>query len=318
MTRDTPRPTPVPLVYHPSYRIRFFGIERLHPFDVRKLERIHDALIERGYALPESFRAGEPIGDSELAAIHDPGYLASLRQPEVLAAVLEVPVPRLLSGLIERRVLAPLRRAVSGTQLAATQALERGGLAVHLGGGFHHARPEGGHGFCPLNDVAWAVHSLRQSGWEGRALVIDTDAHQGDGNHACFEGDERVHCYSVHQQSAFPIPKVPGDLDDGLPDGAGDRELLELLERRLPELFAAAEPALVFHVAGADVLHDDPLTHLRCSVEGLCERDRLVARAALARQVPVVHLLAGGYGPSAARAQTRSIQGLLHLDARLR
>jgi len=206
--------------------------------------------------------------------------------------------------------VAPFRRAAGGTAVAAAAAREHG-LGVNLGGGFHHARPDMGHGFCILNDVALAIHEQRQAGLTGPILIIDTDAHQGDGNHRFFADDASVVTFSIHEGSLFPIPKIPGDLDVELYAGTEDDEYLDQLALHLPALLDEHQPVMVFHVAGSDVLHDDPLTGLALTVDGLVRRDLLVTREVRSREIPLVHVLAGGYGPSSAEAQARSVAAIL-------
>jgi len=299
------------VAFSPGYRVSFFGIERLHPADVFRSDRIAKDLLRSGLLKREDFLVPAPATNEQLAAVHDPAYLESLLRADVLASALEVPVPGAFGPkTLERRVLLPFRRATGGTIEVARHARE-GGLGINLGGGYHHARPDLGHGFCIYNDVATAVAVLRAEGFDGHVVIVDTDAHQGDGNHAAFAGDESVTTFSMHQGDLFPDPKIPGDLDHPLPAGVGDDEFVRILDERLTELFALRPPDLVFHVAGSDVLDDDPLTGLALTPEGLVTRDLVVARHARSAGAGLVHLLAGGYGPSAARAQGASIQALL-------
>ena len=299
------------VAWSPAYRVSFFGIERLHPADVFRSDRIArqllgSDLIERG-----QFAVPEPATLDQLAAVHDRDYLASLQRADVLSAALEVPVPNVFGArTLERRVLLPFRRATGGT-IAVARHAAGGGLGINLGGGYHHARPDLGHGFCIYNDVATAVAVLRGEGFAGHVLIVDTDAHQGDGNHAAFAGDDSVTTFSMHQGDLFPHPKVPGDLDHPLPPGVDDATFVEVLDARLTELVDQVKPALVVHVAGCDVLADDPLTGLALTPDGLVQRDLTVARHAERAGAGLIHLLAGGYGPSAARAQGASVQALL-------
>ncbi len=319
-----PPPSPAPadgtplaggavVVYSPGYRVSFFGIERLHPFDINKYDRIAAHLRSEGLIDRDGFRIPAEATFEQLAAAHDPDYLRSLTDAEALSAALEVKVP-FGGAAADKRVLAPFRRAVGGT-IEAMRAARSGGFAVNLGGGFHHARPEMGHGFCVYNDVAVGIAQLREDGFDGRILIVDTDAHQGDGDHAFFADDETVYSFSMHQGNIFPSPKLDGDRDISLPGGMGDDAFLAELAGALPEVMAAAQPALVVHVAGSDVLIDDPLAGLAMSAEGLAARDVMVLEAARTAGVPLVHLLAGGYGPSSAAAQGESVAAMLRLWA---
>ncbi len=300
------------VVHSPGYRVSFYGLERLHPADIARYDRIADHLASEG--LVEAFAVPSEATVDLLARMHDRDYLTSLSDPSALSRALELTIPGFLgSQAVEARILAPFRRAVGGTVAAARAALQHG-LGINLGGGFHHARPAMGHGFCVFNDVAVAIAVLRDEGFSGKVLIIDTDAHQGDGSHAFFRSDPSVFSFSMHQQDIFPVPKLRGDLDVGLPGGTDDAAFLEVLAEHLPALLDREAPALVIHVAGADVLRDDPLAGMALTPDGLVRRDQMVARAVRDREIPLVHLLAGGYGPSSALAQGRSVAALVQGD----
>ncbi len=299
------------VAYSPGYRVSFFGIERFHPFDSFKYDRIAKRLVREELVPRDGFLVPQAAERQQLAAVHDPSYLDDLSDRQVVSEVLELNLPGIFgSRAIEQRILAPFQRATGGTVAAARAALEHG-TGINLGGGFHHAKPEGGHGFCVYNDVAVALHVLRGEGFAGRVLIVDTDAHQGDGNHAAFAADPTVYSLSLQQEKIFPQPRVPGDRDVELASGTDDGRYLAILERELDAALTLAAPELLVHVAGSDVLNDDPLATLALTPEGLVRRDLLVARAAWSRGIPYLHLLAGGYGPSSAQAQAGSVAALL-------
>ena len=166
-------------------------------------------------------------------------------------------------------------------------------VAVHIGGGLHHAFPNHGEGFCPLNDVAVAIRVMQSRGIE-HAAVVDLDVHHGNGTAFIFESDPRVFTFSIHQQHNYPVWKPRGSLDVGLPDGVHDAAYLAELEKALP-LVMASRPGCVFYLAGADPFEDDQLGGLRLTRQGLRRRDRTVIAAARAAGVPLVTVLAGGY-----------------------
>lgn len=301
----------VVIAYSPGYRISFFGVERLHPFDIAKYDRIAAGLVEAGLLANDDFAVAEPVGDTVLSAVHDADYLASLHRIPELRSALEVGIPDIFpTRSIERRVLDPVQAAVGGTVLAARAARDHG-FGINLGGGYHHARPAMGHGFCIYSDVALAIATLRKEGLTGPVLIVDTDAHQGDGSHAFFADDDSVFSFSMHQGDIFPTPKLDGDLDVPLPAGTNDADFLAALAQHLAPLVDTLKPAMIIHVAGADVLYDDPLAGLAMTPQGLVDRDLLVAETARSTHTPLLHLLAGGYGPSAAQAQLASVTAMV-------
>jgi acetoin utilization deacetylase AcuC-like enzyme len=146
-----------------------------------------------------------------------------------------------------------------------------------------------------FNDAAVAAKLLQAEGRVGRVAVIDCDVHQGNGTAAIAAGDEALFTFSIHGAKNFPFRKEASDLDIELPDGTGDRDYLEALERGLGESFARAAPQLVIYLAGADPYRDDRLGRLALSKAGLLERDRRVLEECRRRGVPVAIAMAGGY-----------------------
>ena len=166
-------------------------------------------------------------------------------------------------------------------------------LAIHIGGGLHHAFPNHGEGFCLFNDVAVAVRVLQAHGVQ-RIAIVDLDVHHGNGTAFIFESDPRVFTFSMHQQHNYPIWKPRGSLDIGLPDGTSDQTFLRHLVQALPAVMAS-DPQCVFYLAGADPYEDDQLGGLQLTKAGLRERDRMVIGTVRRAGVPLVITLAGGY-----------------------
>jgi histone deacetylase 11 len=223
----------VPLVYSPKYNITAFGLERLHPFDSVKYRRIHDWLIHQGLRRPGDFVAPRPSTRADLLRIHTPEYLRSLCDRRVLARILEVPPVRYLPGwLVGWHVLHPMRWATGGTVLACRLALEKG-LAINLGGGYHHAGGSRGGGFCAYADVPMALATLKQESKIDSALVVDTDAHQGDGTADAIRHWPWAYLLDFYEDDIFPWPKAQEDLPVPLPPRTNGAEYLDALREHL-------------------------------------------------------------------------------------
>jgi histone deacetylase 11 len=301
----------VPLVYHPGYNITACGLERLHPFDSVKYRRIHDELIRQGLRRRGDFHRPNPLSAVELALLHDHAYLRSLRRSRQLAQILEVWLLALLPAVFTHwRVLRPMRLAAGGTLLACRLALEQG-LAINLGGGFHHASGTHGHGFCVYADVPTALAVLHQEGKIRCALVIDTDAHQGDGTADAIRSWGWAHLLDFFDESIFPKPKVPEAMPVPLPPFLDGSSYLRLLHEHLGAALDHARPDLVVYNAGSDVLASDPLSRLLLTPEQMAERDLAVLTAVRARNAPATMVLSGGYGSLSWRAHASSIEGIL-------
>lgn len=257
-----------------------------HVWPTAKYELVRQRLVAERCLDPDGFAEPEPSRWEDLALVHTPEYLEKIRANRLSRADLlrlELPCsPVIAEGF---------RLMTGGTQLAATFAVAHG-VAVHLGGGLHHAFAGHGEGFCLFNDVAVSIRTLQRAGRIRRAAVIDCDVHHGNGTASIFEGDSSVFTFSIHQQHNYPLFKPASDLDIGLADGTGDETYLHDLELALPEVLAS-QPDLVYYLAGADPYREDQLGGLALTLEGLRHRDQMVLAAT--REIPVVIVLAGGY-----------------------
>ena len=181
-----------------------------------------------------------------------------------------------------------------GTILTAQQALKEK-VAIHLGGGFHHAFPDHGEGFCVFNDIAIAIAKLKCEGNIRRALVIDCDLHQGNGTAKIFKNEADVFTFSIHQENNYPLIKPASNLDIGLADGTDDKEYLEQLEKNIPRIIADFKPESILYVAGSDPYKFDQLGGLALSLNGLKKRDEFIFGWARDFHIAIAVVLAGGY-----------------------
>ncbi len=177
----------------------------------------------------------------------------------------------------------------------AGQHAMKDGFAANIGGGFHHAYPDHGEGFCMIHDVAIAIRRLQADGAITKAMVVDTDVHHGNGTAAIFAKDESVFTLSIHQLNNYPARKPPSNIDLNLPDRIGDEDYLSILDEGMSRAFTEFQPDIIFYVAGADPYREDQLGGLSLSIEGLRERDQLVFRHARQKNAPVAITQAGGY-----------------------
>ncbi len=260
-----------------------------HVFPTRKFRLVREEIVRRGLLSDSEILTPEPASEDQVVRVHDRAYVEKLvhgRLSVLEEAVLELPYSKQL-------VLASFLCA-GGSILAGREALSRG-VGINLGGGFHHAFPDHGEGFCVFNDIAIAIRALQHEELIRRAAVIDLDVHQGNGTAVIFRDDPSVFTFSMHEERNYPAIKPPSDLDVGLKTGAGGAEYLAELERHAPAILDRHRPDLVAYVAGADPFEHDQLGGLKLSREDLRLRDRVVFGASAARQIPVVAFLAGGY-----------------------
>jgi acetoin utilization deacetylase AcuC-like enzyme len=273
------------MIYNDEYWLLNVG---KHVFPIRKYRQVHEKLLILG-AGKENFLKPWPAEDEDLLLVHTRKYLKRLKLGALSAAELislELPFSPELVKFVWLMA--------GGTILTAQTALKEG-LAVHIGGGFHHAFPDHGEGFCMLNDAAVAVEKLRKEGAIQKAMIVDCDLHQGNGTALIFSGRKDVFTFSIHQMDIYPAEKPASTVDIGLWGGDGDEEYLAALRFHFPRLYKEFQPDLVFYLAGADPFEKDRLGSLTLTKEGLKERDRIVIEEARKLHLPVAVLFAGGY-----------------------
>lgn len=288
----------LPIVYDPRYQHGLYGV----PMDPLRGERILGALEEAGLLNPELVSEPRPVSLQNLLRVHTPEYLSSIQEPETLTRVLGVEVP---ASEVERTL--DLQRLMTGGTIQATRlALRTGGTVVHLGGGFHHAMPGSGLGFCVFNDVAVAIRRLQGRGFTDPVLVIDLDMHDGNGTRHVFATDPTVHTFSIHNDHWGETEAV-ASTSIALGADVGDARFLAVLRESLPPVIRSVRPGLVVYLAGTDPAADDPVGNWQMSETGLAERDQFVASLVRGDGAgrPMVVVLAGGYGRRAWRYTAR-------------
>ena len=260
-----------------------------HVFPTEKYRLIKEKLLREGGFKAAHFITPKPAEDNDILLVHTKDYLNKLKNAglsplEIMK--LELPYSK---ELVEASFLC-----VGGT-IAASRIALREGRGAHLGGGFHHAFPDHGEGFCVFNDVAIGIKKLKAEGLVKRAMVIDCDLHQGNGTAAIFADDESVFTFSIHQENNYPFIKPKSSLDVGLKDRTKDKEYLTELEKHIPKIISSFKPELILYVAGADPYKDDQIGNLALTIDGLLKRDKYIIQLARNYHIPIATVLAGGY-----------------------
>ena len=169
---------PFKLVYSDDYYLPIGS----HVFPSEKYKCTHDRLLASGMAAPSDFVAPRPATDQDVLLVHTPQYVHKLKTGTLTALEeLELEVP------YSPELVRAFWLAAGGSVLAADHALDDG-VAISLGGGFHHAFPDHGEGFCMIHDVAIAIRRMQRDGKIRTAMTVDCDVHQGNGTAVIFAG----------------------------------------------------------------------------------------------------------------------------------
>jgi acetoin utilization deacetylase AcuC-like enzyme len=309
---------PFKIVYSDAYYLPIGE----HVFPAAKYRLVHDRLLKSGIAEPADFIVPEKAEDRDILLVHGADWVYKLQTGTLSAREeLQMEVP------FSDELVDAFWLSAGGSILAGRRALDDG-LAINLGGGFHHAFPDHGEGFCMINDVAVAIRRLQKDKLIERAIVIDCDVHQGNGTAVIFghklalaqvsqplpsvgaptlrkteHGSIRelshdgtdVFTISLHQENNYPTWKPPSSIDVNLPDGIDDEHYLGWLDNVVSSALRQFSPQLISYVAGADPYKYDQLGGLNLTIDGLKRRDHFVFRVAKARGIPLMVTLAGGY-----------------------
>jgi len=303
---------PFKLIYSDGYYLPIGE----HVFPAEKYRRIRDRLVASGVAEASDFLEPHPASDQDILLAHTSEYVDKLMTGTLSSREeLELEVP------FSHELVEAFWLAAGGSMLAARQALVDG-VAISIGGGFHHAFPDHGEGFCMIHDVAVAIRRLQRDGKIRTAMTVDCDVHQGNGTAVIFAGTRAssdplpsasgsppamhgirrrnanagdVFTISLHQHNNYPLWKPPSSIDVDLPDGIEDDAYLAWLDNALSSGLRQFQPDLLCYLAGADPYKEDQLGGLSLTIEGLKKRDELVFRVAQAKGIPVMVTFAGGY-----------------------
>lgn len=303
-----------PIVYSDDYNIGFMGLERLHPFDSGKWGKVFQYLKDAKMVDDSTVVTPREATNDDLLVVHTESYLDSLRWSARVAMICEVPPLALLPNfIVQRKVLRPMRIQTGGSILAAKLAIERG-WAINIGGGFHHCSGSQGGGFCAYADITLAIKFLfKHVDSVNKAMIIDLDAHQGNGHEADFNGDEQVYIIDVYNAYIYPgDTKVKGAIKRNvqLRHHTDDETYIPLLKKHIPEALNEFNPDIIAYNAGTDILIGDPLGNLAVTPQGIIERDQIVFQEARQRGIPIFMLTSGGYQRRTARIIADSILNL--------
>lgn len=276
------------IAFHPQYHL---ALPEGHRFPMEKYSLLPEMLIYEGTCREEHFFKPKGADWEVVAQVHDHMYCQSLRALDVSRSMV-----RRIGFPMEEATLSRELLLTEGTIQAALYALEAG-ISYNIAGGTHHAFADCGEGFCILNDQAVAAQYLLDRGLASRILIVDLDVHQGNGTASIFFARQDVFTFSMHGANNFPFKKEESHLDIALPDGVDDDFYLKILDRKLKETLDTFRPDFVFFQAGVDILAEDKMGKLACTLEGCASRDRLVISSCKMNGIPICITMGGGYSP---------------------
>jgi histone deacetylase 11 len=305
----------IPIVYHPGYNISLGEeLQKLHSFDGCKYGKVFNHLVTTVGIDKDLFYKPKPVSDKDLQEIHDNSYLETLKIPKTIAAIANVDeLAEYASGVLDKTILLPMRLAVGGTILGVMLAL-RYYWAINLAGGYHHAKRDSGGGFCFYADIALAIKKIWSKQPQCKVMIVDLDAHQGNGNEDIFAFEERVAIFDMYNEDIYPKDQEAKDFiayNIPLKFGTGDTVYMNTLKEKLPAAIKMFNPNLIIYNAGTDILIGDKLGRFCISKKGVKDRDAFVFQTAINNHIPILMVLSGGYTPESVEIISESIEDIL-------
>lgn len=310
-------------VYSPDIKDYDFGPG--HPFRGDRYANFMDLLKEKvhDYRIIE----GRLATDEELMLVHDKMYI------EFMDGEYDgrwYPSHRYLSPdtPLEPGMGRAARLIVGSSIVAGETACKDKTSCIGVGGGLHHARSTYGAGFCIYNDVAiCALHLIKTLGLE-RVLILDTDAHAGDGTADIFYEDPRVLLIDLHQdpRTLYPGTGYAQEYGTGkgagytinvpMPPGASDAAYDYALREIFVPVANEFKPQIIIRTGGSDPHYADELTDLGLTLAGFHQVGTLVHEVAgSVCEGRTVDLLGSGYNQRVLPAAWLSIAtGVAGLD----
>lgn len=260
-----------------------------HRFPMEKYSLIPGQLLYEGTCTEDNFFAPEKLSEEDILRTHTKDYWEKLKNLKLDRKEERRTGFPLSAKLVEREITI-CQGTIDNTEYAM-----KFGVSMNVAGGTHHAYADRGEGFCLLNDIAIASNWLLSHQKAKQILVVDLDVHQGNGTAKLMENEPRVFTFSMHGEKNYPMHKEQSDLDIALPDGTGDKAYLKVLKDQLPRLIDQVEPDFIFFQSGVDILENDKLGRLACSIQGCKERDRFVFETCKRNGIPMAVNMGGGY-----------------------
>ena len=270
-----------------SNELKNYDFGEGHPFRSNRFERFLE-LFQEKLGEDQRFELKENINlatDEELELWHSKDYIKTMQEASQGKAVSNLfrfisgdninPSTKKLPPGIEEGARAVVKNSLLAIDYNQQRKTEK---AVSIGGGLHHAMSDYGEGFCVYNDVVIATkYAIEKYNLE-RVLILDTDAHAGNGTCKAFYSDPKVLFVDTHQGGIYPGTGSVDEIGEGrgkgftvnlpLEAGTGDEAYELIFDEIIFPLAREYKPQMIIRYGGSDPYFNDELTSLGLTLEG--------------------------------------------------
>lgn len=288
-------------VYHPDYLKHNTGEQ--HPENSGRLVHLLEHLRETETL--QELEHIKPYNSSPkwIKLVHSPNYIKSIEEA-CKNGVVMLDADTIISRDSYDVALLAVGGVLAGVDAVIKNKVENAFCAVRPPG--HHAEYERAMGFCIFNNIAVASRYIQKKHNLKKVLIVDWDAHHGNGTQNAFYQDSSVYYFSVHQSPHYPGTGKEDETGENegegftlnmpMAAGSGDVEYQEAFENILYPAAKQFSPDFVLISAGFDGHKDDPLSNLNLTAEGYQNLTRIIMDLSKeCCQGKLVSILEGGY-----------------------
>ena len=302
----------ISLVYSPEYAQHQTGS---HPENQERLNVMLNYLLKEGEVKKSDIQPPSPASDDDLLQVHTAPYLNQLKKFtgsgggyldfDTFTSPKSYEIAKLAAG----GAITASRLVFEGGDFAYSMARPPG----------HHATTDSAMGFCLINNLAVALEYMREKHGLQKFIILDFDAHYGNGTAEIFYQDPHVFYISIHQDphTIFPgkgfIEETGSRMGKGynlnipMPPGSATSDYIYILEKILEPVIRKFKADFYFLDVGFDGHQEDPLSSLQLDDDFYpwiaCYMQKLTPQMVL--------ILEGGYSKDAmARSNLKMIKVL--------
>lgn len=283
------------IIYHPDYLKHDTGA---HPENAARLTSIMNLLDARGVFDNNPIITPQPASISLIETIHDPDHIKKVE------AHCRVGIPLDPDTIVSKDSFNAALLAVGGAVQAVNETKNGGSAFALVRPPGHHAEPDRAMGFCLFNNIAIAARYAQSQGMP-RVLIVDWDAHHGNGTQNAFYSDPSVLYFSTHHYPHFPGTGWIDEVGEGsgagyninvpLHAGANDADHMYVFNKLLVPVAFQFKPDIILVSAGQDGYVNDHLSGMEMTSAGFGYLASIVKGLADSTCRRTALVLEGGY-----------------------
>ncbi|HZK12833.1 MAG: hypothetical protein IMZ52_00530 [Actinobacteria bacterium] len=270
-----------------SNKLKNYDFGEGHPFRSNRFEKFLELFKEK-LGKEKSFELKENNSlatEEELELWHTKAYIKVIQESSQGGNISNLfrfigtgnvnPFTKKLPPGIEEGARAIVKNSLLAIDYNQQRKAEK---VISIGGGLHHAMSDFGEGFCIYNDVVIAAKYAIEKYNLKRVLILDTDAHAGNGTCKAFYSDPKVLFVDIHQEGIYPETGSVDEIGEGkgkgftvnlpLEAGTGDKAYELIFDEIIFPLAREYKPEMIIRYGGSDPYFDDELTNLGLTLDG--------------------------------------------------